>query len=81
MSNASEAEPSRRSSCRSDDRPPTRKRQRRGRRFRHSCSSDQGLISSYLDITSFSKSGLVHQLEFDGFTHSQAVYGVNKAYH
>lgn len=29
---------------------------------------------------SFSRSGLIEQLEYEGFTHDQAVYGVNKAY-
>ena len=37
--------------------------------------------NEYLDYQSFSRSGLIHQLEFDGFTHSQAAYGVSKAYH
>jgi hypothetical protein len=36
---------------------------------------------SYLSLTSFSRSGLIDQLEYDGFTHSQAVYGVTRAYH
>lgn len=35
---------------------------------------------SYLDYTSFSKSGLIEQLESDDFTPSQAEYGVNAAY-
>ena len=35
---------------------------------------------SYLDYTSFSLSGLVNQLEFDGFTPSEAQYGANTAY-
>ena len=35
----------------------------------------------YLDYQSFSRSGLIGQLEFEGFTHSQAAYGVSKAYH
>ena len=35
---------------------------------------------SYLDYTSFSKSGLIEQLEHDDFTPSQAEYGVNAAY-
>ena len=38
------------------------------------CSAD------YLDIMSFSYSGLVEQLEFEGFTYDQAVYGADKAY-
>ena len=36
---------------------------------------------SYLDMSSFSRQGLIEQLESEygeGFTHSQAVYGVNK---
>jgi hypothetical protein len=35
---------------------------------------------SYLDYTSFSLPGLVKQLEFDGFTPSEAQYGANAAY-
>jgi Host cell surface-exposed lipoprotein/Protein of unknown function (DUF2510) len=35
---------------------------------------------SYLDYTSFSLSGLVRQLESEGFTPSQAQYGANTAY-
>ncbi len=31
----------------------------------------------YLDYTSFSRDGLINQLEFDGFTNAQAVYGVD----
>lgn len=33
----------------------------------------------YLDYSSFSRSGLIEQLEFEGFTSAQAVYGVTKA--
>jgi len=29
---------------------------------------------------SFSKDELIEQLEFDGFTHDQAVYGVEQSY-
>jgi hypothetical protein len=32
---------------------------------------------SYLDIMAFSRSGLITQLLFDGFTQSQAEYGVS----
>jgi len=32
---------------------------------------------SYLSFTSFSYQGLVEQLEYEGFTHAQAVYGAN----
>src|SRR3989344_2489764 len=32
---------------------------------------------SYLRYTSFSYSGLIKQLEFEGFTHQEAVYGVD----
>lgn len=32
---------------------------------------------SYLDIMPFSQSGLVEQLEYEGFTHEEAVYGAN----
>jgi Host cell surface-exposed lipoprotein len=36
---------------------------------------------NYLDTMAFSRSGLIEQLESefgDGFTHAQAVYGVNQ---
>jgi hypothetical protein len=33
---------------------------------------------SYLKIDSFSRSGLIHQLELKGFTPAQATYGVNR---
>jgi hypothetical protein len=32
----------------------------------------------YLDYTSFSRSGLIGQLEFDGYTPEQAEYGVSQ---
>jgi len=32
---------------------------------------------SYLNYTAFSREGLIEQLEFEGFTHSQAVYGTD----
>lgn len=32
---------------------------------------------SYLDYTAFSYSGLIHQLEFEGFTSDEAAYGVD----
>jgi len=37
---------------------------------------------TYLDMSGFSRKGLIEQLESDageGFTHAQAVYGVSKA--
>ena len=34
---------------------------------------------SYLDYSAFSYSGLVKQLEFEGFTHQEAVYGVDNS--
>ena len=34
----------------------------------------------YLNFSSFSLSALIEQLEFEGFTRSQAEYGANKAY-
>jgi Host cell surface-exposed lipoprotein len=34
---------------------------------------------SYLETTSFSRSGLIEQLKFEGYTQQQAVYGVNQA--
>ena len=33
----------------------------------------------YLEYDAFSFSGLVHQLEFEGFTHAQAVHGAHGA--
>jgi hypothetical protein len=33
----------------------------------------------YLSFTSFSRSGLIDQLEYDGFTHAQAEYGASQA--
>jgi Host cell surface-exposed lipoprotein len=36
--------------------------------------------ASFLEASSFSRSGLIEQLEFEGFTHAQAVFGVQKAY-
>jgi len=35
---------------------------------------------SYLEYSSFSRQGLIQQLELEGFTASQAAYGVRKAY-
>lgn len=35
---------------------------------------------SYLDGSSFSKASLLHQLKYEGFTDTQAAYGVSKAY-
>lgn len=32
---------------------------------------------SYLDFSAFSRSGLIKQLEFEGYTHDEAVYGVD----
>ena len=32
----------------------------------------------YLTYMHFSQSGLIEQLQYEGFTHSQAVYGANK---
>ena len=34
--------------------------------------------ASYLDMTSFSREGLIDQLEFEGFTAEQAEYGVSQ---
>ena len=31
---------------------------------------------SYLRSSAFSRSGLIEQLEYEGFTHSQALHGV-----
>lgn len=33
---------------------------------------------SYLEMSSFSRSALIDQLVFEGYTHAQAVYGVNQ---
>ena len=33
----------------------------------------------YLRFTSFSREGLIEQLEYEGFTHQQAVYGVDQS--
>lgn len=35
---------------------------------------------SYLEYESFSESGLVQQLEYEGYTSSQAEYGVSNSY-
>ena len=32
----------------------------------------------YLDIMAFSRQGLIDQLQFEGYTYEQAVYGVNQ---
>jgi len=32
---------------------------------------------SYLDYSSFSRTGLIEQLEYEGYTHDQAVFGVD----
>lgn len=34
---------------------------------------------SYLRYSSFSRSGLIDQLEYEGFTHQEAVYGVDQS--
>ena len=38
-----------------------------------------GTAEDYLRSGHFSRSGLIEQLEFEGFTHAQATYGVNHA--
>jgi Host cell surface-exposed lipoprotein len=38
------------------------------------------VAKGYLDYQSFSRSSLIDQLEFEGFTPEQAEYGVQKAY-
>ncbi len=35
---------------------------------------------SYLDFSSFSQSGLVNQLEYEGFTPAQAQFGASAVY-
>jgi len=44
--------------------------------------NEQAALSaaSYLDSQSFSRSGLMEQLVFEGFTRAQAAYGVSVAY-
>ncbi|OBG56585.1 hypothetical protein A5669_15790 [Mycolicibacterium fortuitum] len=37
------------------------------------------VAESYLDFPGFSRGGLIAQLEFDGFTPSQAAYGATAA--
>lgn len=37
------------------------------------------MAKTYLNTMSFSRSGLIEQLEYEGFTHSQAEYGVSQA--
>ena len=32
----------------------------------------------YLEMMTFSRQGLIDQLKFEGFTHEEAVYGVDK---
>ena len=36
--------------------------------------------ASYLSYSAFSKKELIEQLEYEGFTHEQAVHGVNAVY-
>ena len=36
------------------------------------------MAKTYLDTMAFSRSGLIEQLEYEGFTHEQAVYGVEQ---
>ena len=36
------------------------------------------MAKTYLNIMTFSRSGLIEQLEYEGFTHEQAVYGVEQ---
>jgi hypothetical protein len=35
-------------------------------------------VADYLDYTAFSRSGLIKQLEYEGFTAAQATYGAKK---
>jgi hypothetical protein len=32
---------------------------------------------SYLDYSAFSREGLIHQLEYEGYSHADAIYGVD----
>ena len=34
--------------------------------------------ANYLQLTKFTRQRMIEQLEFDGFTHEQAVYGATK---
>lgn len=36
------------------------------------------MANDYLDYTAFSKSGLIEQLEYEGFSNEDATYAVNK---
>ncbi len=38
----------------------------------------RGSAESYLENSNFSRSGLIEQLEYEGYTKQQAVYGVNQ---
>jgi len=40
---------------------------------------DAAKAKEYLRMSAFSRSGLIQQLKFEGFTSSQAAYGVRKA--
>lgn len=40
----------------------------------------RGSAQSYLEYSSFSRDGLIDQLEYEGFTYEQAEYGANQAY-
>ena len=37
------------------------------------------MAAEYLDTMSFSRTGLIDQLEYEGFSYDQAVYGVEQA--
>jgi hypothetical protein len=37
------------------------------------------MARDYLDYSAFSRSGLIDQLEYEGFSKAQAVYGVTQA--
>ena len=43
-------------------------------------AEDQAMLSAqdYLDYSSFSRTGLIDQLVFEGFTQKQATFGVNQ---
>ena len=38
------------------------------------------MAKRYLEVSSFSYQGLIDQLEYEGFTHEQAVYGADRTY-
>lgn len=54
---------------------------RRSQRRLRNCWNDQAVKEArdYRSMTAFSRQGLIEQLEYEGFTSAQAVYGVDNA--